>query len=86
MLGLKPALRWEKKTMAKYDIGELITALNEAVNKLNNLRAKYSDLEKERDALRAALQNIAADCETDYPPSYGAIKYAARAALEEKES
>ena len=42
--------------MSKYDVGELITALNEAVNKLNNLRAKCDDLEKERDALRAALR------------------------------
>lgn len=31
--------------------------------------------------LEAALRNIAADCEDDCPPSYGAIKYAARAAL-----
>jgi DNA repair ATPase RecN len=52
------ALRWEKKTMAKYDVGELITVLNDAVNKLNNLRAKYDDVEKERDALRVALKEI----------------------------
>ncbi len=38
--------------MPKYDVGELITALNEAVNKLNNLRTKYDDLEKERDMLK----------------------------------
>jgi hypothetical protein len=38
--------------MPKYDVGELIAALNEAVNKLNNLRAKYGDLEKERDMLK----------------------------------
>ncbi len=41
--------------MSKYDVGELITALNEAVNKLNNLRTKYDDLEKENARLRAAL-------------------------------
>ncbi len=46
--------------MAKYDVGELITVLNDAVNKLNNLRAKYDDVEKERDALRAALKEISA--------------------------
>jgi len=44
--------------MAKYDVGELITVLNDAVNKLNNLRAKYDDVEKERDALRVALKEI----------------------------
>ncbi len=38
--------------MSKYDVGELIAALNEAVNKLNNLRVKYDDLEKERDMLK----------------------------------
>jgi cell shape-determining protein MreC len=58
---LLPALHWEKKTMPKYDVGELITVLNEAVNKLNNLRTKYDDLEKERDALRAALQTARRD-------------------------
>ena len=47
--------------MPKYDVGELITVLNEAVNKLNNLRTKYDDLEKERDALRAALQTARRD-------------------------
>ncbi len=31
--------------------------------------------------LREALKNIADDCEADYPPSHGAIKYSARAAL-----
>ena len=45
--------------MPKYDVGELITTLNEAVNKLNNLRVKYDDLEKERDQLRAAVQDLA---------------------------
>jgi hypothetical protein len=31
--------------------------------------------------LEAALENIAEDCAADFPPSYGAIKYAARTAL-----
>jgi chromosome segregation ATPase len=44
--------------MPKHDIGELIAALNEAVNKLNNLRTKYDDLEKENARLRAALEGI----------------------------
>ena len=41
--------------MPKHDIGELITAFNEAVNKLNNLRTKYDDLEKENARLREVL-------------------------------
>ena len=40
---------------------------------------------QEIEKLRAALRAIAEDCEADYPPSHGAIKYAARAALGEKE-
>jgi len=44
-------------------------------------RAAAAEIEK----LRAALRAIAEDCEADYPPSHGAIKYAARAALGEKE-
>lgn len=31
--------------------------------------------------LTEVLENIAQDCEADYPPSHGAIKHAARAAL-----
>jgi hypothetical protein len=69
--------------MAKYDVGELIAELNDAVNKLNNLRTKYDDLEKENTRLREALRQIELDCDADYPPSHGAIKYAARAALGE---
>ena len=42
---------------------------------------KLADVEAERDRLRKALEDIIADCEADYPPSHGAIKYAARAAL-----
>ena len=33
--------------------------------------------------LREALEQIIADCEADYPPSHGAIKYRARAVLDE---
>lgn len=50
--------------MAKHDIGELITELNDAVNKLNNLRAKYDDLEKERDALKLKLTGITLEEDT----------------------
>jgi hypothetical protein len=42
-------------------------------------------IQVENEKLRAALRAIAEDCEADYPPSHGAIKYAARAALGEKE-
>jgi hypothetical protein len=38
------------------------------------LQARVAELE-------GALRNIAADCESDCPPSHGVIKYAARAAL-----
>lgn len=37
----------------------------------------------ENERLREALRNIVSDCEADYPPSVGAIKHAARAALED---
>jgi hypothetical protein len=42
-------------------------------------------IQAENEKLRAALRAIAEDCEADYPPSHGAIKYAVRAALGEKE-
>ncbi len=46
--------------MPKYDIGELVAALNEAVNKLDNLRTKYKDSEKENARLREALRGAEA--------------------------
>jgi predicted ATP-grasp superfamily ATP-dependent carboligase len=67
--------------MPKYDVGELITALNEAVNKLNNLRVKYDDLEKERDKLRAALRDISRQPEGDEESAQAV----ARAVLGEKQ-
>ena len=47
--------------MPKYDVGEIITAFSEAVNKLDNLRTKYNDLEKENARLRAALKTARRD-------------------------
>jgi len=49
------------------------------------LREGWDEADAKIEKLRAALRAIAEDCEADYPPSHGAIKYAARAALGEKE-
>ena len=43
--------------------------------------ARAEAAEAERDRLRKELEKIADDCEAEYPPSHGAIKYAARMAL-----
>ena len=43
------------------------------------------DAADEIEKLRETLRIIAEECESEYPSSYGAIKYAARAALGEKE-
>jgi hypothetical protein len=46
------------------------------------IEAQAAEIER----LREALKTIADDCEVaDYPPSHGAIKYYARAALQPKE-
>ena len=52
--------------------------------------ALYGDLAARIEALTAklakaveTLEDIVKDCEADYPPSHGAIKYFARATLEE---
>ena len=50
------------------------TMAHEAADRIEQLTA-------ERDSYRKALEDIIADCEADYPPSHGAIKYAAHAAL-----
>jgi hypothetical protein len=81
--------------MPKHDIGELIAALNEAVNKLNNLRIKYDDLEKENARLREALHEIECSHIPDQPAAFehsdldwarlhvGKLRSIARAALGE---
>ena len=46
--------------------------------------SRIEALTAERERLRVALKDIIADCEADYPPSHGAIKYAAKLALKEE--
>ena len=60
----------------------------EAADRIEALKAHYEILWEtnlrigiERDRLKKALEDIIADCEADYPPSHGAIKYAAKLAL-----
>ena len=43
--------------------------------------ARAEKAEADRDRLKKALEDLIADCEADYPPSHGAIKYAAKLAL-----
>lgn len=46
-----------------------------------NTRPELTTLRAENRLLREVLQSIKADCEADYPPSHGAIKYACIDAL-----
>jgi hypothetical protein len=52
----------------------LVQGNNEAMETITALRAEVG-------RLREALAEIEADCEADYPPSHGAIKYACSQAL-----
>ena len=47
-------------------------------------RVQIERLRADNERLRKALQDIAEDCEDDYPPSHGAIKYAVQDALRGK--
>ena len=61
---------------------ELTKMLRSSANRVVNYAAdRIEVLTAERDRYRKALEDIIADCEADYPPSHGAIKYAAHAAL-----
>jgi hypothetical protein len=63
-----------------------LTLNAEAAAKVGHMiRLARQEAADEIEKLRAALRAIAEDCEADYPPSHGAIKYAARAALGEKQ-
>ena len=61
----------EQLRMTGGDLADLCQPLADAIEALTS----------ERDRLRKELEAIADDCEAEYPPSHGAIKYAARAAL-----
>jgi hypothetical protein len=54
--------------------------ISEAEASLERL-ARAEKAEADNARLREALADIVADCEATYPPSHGAIKYAARLAL-----
>jgi hypothetical protein len=56
--------------------------LADAKNK--KLQADNERLRAEIEKLRKTLKDIAEDCEDDYPPSHGAIKYAVQDALRGK--
>lgn len=47
-------------------------------------RAENEKLRADNERLRKALQDIAEDCDDDYPPSHGAIKYSVQDALRDK--
>jgi hypothetical protein len=42
---------------------------------------EVAEKDAEIERLRKALTDIVKDCESDYPPSHGSIKYFARAAM-----
>lgn len=73
------AARWVK--IASDLQSQLIRAEEDKIN----LSVRIASLTAEKDQLRKALTAIADDCEAEYPPSYGAIKYAAHAVLQPKE-
>lgn len=63
-----------KRLRSANDESFVETLCGEAADRIEALTA-------ERDRYRKALEDIIADCEADYPPSHGAIKYAAKLAL-----
>lgn len=67
------------------DAADRIEALVKQLAVSNEIgRAFEEDAGQQRaraERLEAALREIEADCDADYPPSHGAIKQAARAAL-----
>tara|TARA_R110000868_G_scaffold280700_1_gene541081 strand:+ start:139 stop:456 length:318 start_codon:yes stop_codon:yes gene_type:complete len=85
----------EAPTHAEVDMAEaadrieqlsiLLMAQEEATSEVEEYARRHASevrvLTAERDRLRKELENIVADCEASYPPSHGAIKYAANLAL-----
>jgi hypothetical protein len=59
---------WDDRSHREYDVEYVRADIVQAMR-------------RERDRLRKELENIADDCEAEYPPSHGAIKYAIRMAL-----
>mgnify|MGYP007100102864 CR=1 FL=1 len=85
-------LRHHLIPLATVDDGELVERSAEVRSELwaaligndqshKDLIDRIEALTAENERLREALEQLEADCDADYPPSHGAIKYAARAAL-----
>ena len=74
--------RWKRVDYVRADRIEALTAERDYTEGTNDtLIAINQALTAERDSYRKALEDIVADCEAGYPPSHGAIKYAAKLAL-----
>jgi len=71
----------EVKTLGGNDLW----AQGQVFQTVEQFQATIASQAAEIERLREALKTIADDCEADYPPSHGAIKYFARAALQPKE-
>ena len=64
-----------------YEHGIFVAAENGMLAGADEAADCIEALSVEMERLREALAEIEADCEADYPPSHGAIKYTARQAL-----
>jgi hypothetical protein len=71
-------LEQAKQSRDVWQIGLAEHALEHAAPKL---AARVLELEAENKRLRKEILIVIDDCEADYPPTYGAIKYGLRAAL-----
>lgn len=70
-----------KRLRYTYEHGIFVAAENGMLAGADEAADCIEALSVEMERLREALAEIEADCEADYPPSHGAIKYTARQAL-----
>jgi hypothetical protein len=70
-----------KRLRYTYEHGIFVAAENGMLAGADEAADRIEALSAEVERLREALAEIEADCEADYPPSHGAIKYTARQAL-----
>jgi hypothetical protein len=71
-------------TRLEHDLVKLELAVENLREYIAQQQLDIISLGQQVGRLREALKEIEADCSSDYPPSHGAIKYAARVALGEE--
>ena len=78
---LREGATWDDDVFAANRIEELVSGVEGLGDAFAEMAVKREATEAKLAKAVEALREIEADCDADYPPSHGAIKYAIRTVL-----